>query len=116
NVVRHLQRQASGRVRAELEERGLAEPAATELGQILARGVGQRQVASDLGIGGFGRRECLGYGAELEESAISDGFSSGGIRYSVIEDAGSAARDQTDRHAWNPILLQHRPYCGIHRS
>jgi hypothetical protein len=79
-------------------------------------GVGQGEVAPHLGIGGFRRSEGLGYGAELEQRAVGDGLSSGGVGEAVIEYAGRAAGDQTDRHAGNAKLPQRRPYrevdCG----
>ena len=72
----HLQRQAARRVRSEVEQTHLIKMAAAQNREIFARRIGQRQVSGDLRVGGQCGGEGLADGADLEQRAVGNWFSS----------------------------------------
>ena len=112
--VRHLQRQAAGRVGAEFQQADAIEGAARQPGQVAGGLVIEGQRAPRLCVGGQRRRERLADRADLEKRVVGDRLAGLPRRHAVVEHPVLAAAGDGYRHAGYVVLGHQRLYGRVH--
>ena len=113
-VVRELQRQPAGGVGAEVEQAGVFQLAALQLGPVLAGAVGEGQLAGGLGQGGEGGGKRFAERADFKQGVAAHRLRIVQARHAVVEVVRLAVMGDRHGHTGDGVFRHERANGFVH--